>query len=119
MASNPPNKSPKPGDPGAGESGEKPTTATRESPGGNGSSINGRAARQRVRRSFASRDCFFVDRHHEMLVLYGPAYKEFVLPPAPPLQEARSPRGSSADTKNAHRPTRRGFAPSEIVLRKK
>mmetsp|Transcript_11157 Transcript_11157/g.23567 ORF Transcript_11157/g.23567 Transcript_11157/m.23567 type:complete len:182 (-) Transcript_11157:57-602(-) len=39
--------------------------------------------RRRKRKDLLSRDCFFVNRHHQMLVLFGPSYKEFVLPPPP------------------------------------
>mmetsp|Transcript_21569 Transcript_21569/g.51109 ORF Transcript_21569/g.51109 Transcript_21569/m.51109 type:complete len:159 (+) Transcript_21569:120-596(+) len=34
--------------------------------------------RRRRRKELSSRNCFFVDRNHQMLVLYGPSYKDFV-----------------------------------------
>eukprot|EP00536_Pseudo-nitzschia_multiseries_P003882 jgi/Psemu1/302212/fgenesh1_kg.62_\ len=43
--------------------------------------------RRRKRKELSSRNSFFVDRHHQMLVTFGPSYKEFVSQ-APPRKSS-------------------------------
>mmetsp|Transcript_6482 Transcript_6482/g.18583 ORF Transcript_6482/g.18583 Transcript_6482/m.18583 type:complete len:167 (+) Transcript_6482:542-1042(+) len=51
--------------------------------------------RRRRRNELSSRNCFFVDRNHQMLVLYGPSYKEFV---------SQAPAQKSSPTKPRNKP---------------